>query len=86
MIKAREVTKYDIATAPNISTVAVSRALKDDPVVNKKQKRRFLTWPEKWVLKGVTHINHTNTTIIRTELIVRNSSLKKGVNKKIIKC
>ena len=41
MTKVREVTIYDIATALNISTATVSRALKNDPVVNKKTKKRI---------------------------------------------
>ena len=41
MIKTKEVTIYDIATALNISIATVSRALKNDPVVNKKTKKRI---------------------------------------------
>jgi LacI family transcriptional regulator len=40
MLKGKEVTIYDIATALNISIATVSRALKNDPVVNKKTKKR----------------------------------------------
>lgn len=42
MIKEREkeVTIYDIASALNISIATVSRALKDDPVVNKKTRKK----------------------------------------------
>lgn len=41
MIKGKEVTIYDIATALNISIATVSRALKNDPVVNKKTKKKI---------------------------------------------
>src|SRR5665647_81085 len=41
MIKIKEVTIYDIATALNISIATVSRALKNDPVVNKKTKKKI---------------------------------------------
>lgn len=40
MIKEKEVTIYDIASKLNISTATVSRALKDDPVVNKKTRKK----------------------------------------------
>ena len=41
MITGKEVTIYNIATALNISAATVSRALKNDPVVNKKTKKRI---------------------------------------------
>ena len=41
MIKNKEVTIYDIASALNISTATVSRALKDDPIVNEKTKKKI---------------------------------------------
>ena len=41
MIKEKEVTIYDIASALNISIATVSRALKNDPVVNKKTKKKI---------------------------------------------
>jgi LacI family transcriptional regulator len=47
MIKSKEVTIYDIATALNISIATVSRALKDDPVVNKKTKKKIFELAEK---------------------------------------
>ncbi len=40
MIKEKEVTIYDIAGKLNVSIATVSRALKDDPVVSKKTKKR----------------------------------------------
>ena len=40
MIKEKEITIYDIASKLNISIATVSRALKDDPVVNKKTKKK----------------------------------------------
>jgi LacI family transcriptional regulator len=40
MIKEKEVTIYDIASKLNISIATVSRALKDDPVVNKKTRKK----------------------------------------------
>jgi LacI family transcriptional regulator len=41
MIREKEVTIYDIAKKLNISIATVSRALKDDPVVSKKTKKRI---------------------------------------------
>jgi LacI family transcriptional regulator len=41
MIREREVTIYDIARKLNISIATVSRALKDDPVVSKKTKKKI---------------------------------------------
>lgn len=46
MIKPKEVTIYDIATALNISIATVSRALKNDPVVNKKTKKKVFELAE----------------------------------------
>ena len=46
MIKGKEATIYDIATALNISIATVSRALKDDPVVNKKTKKKIFELAE----------------------------------------
>lgn len=40
MFKEKEITIYDIASKLNISIATVSRALKDDPVVNKKTRKR----------------------------------------------
>ena len=42
MIKEKEITIYDIASKLNISIATVSRALKDDPVVNSKTKKKVL--------------------------------------------
>src|SRR3977135_453706 len=39
MLIAKEVTIYDLARKLNISIATVSRALKDDPVVNKKTRK-----------------------------------------------
>jgi LacI family transcriptional regulator len=41
MIKEKEVTIYDLAKKLNISIATVSRALKDDPVVSKKTKKKI---------------------------------------------
>ena len=46
MIKGKEVTIYDIASALNISIATVSRALNDDPVVNKKTKTKVFELAE----------------------------------------
>jgi LacI family transcriptional regulator len=43
----KEATIYDIADALKISVATVSRALKDDPVVNKKTKKKILELAEK---------------------------------------
>ena len=40
MSKEKEITIYDIASKLNISIATVSRALKDDPVVNKKTRKK----------------------------------------------
>src|SRR6185312_11249705 len=40
MLKDKEITIYDIASKLNISIATVSRALKDDPVVNKKTRKK----------------------------------------------
>ncbi|HXB94630.1 MAG TPA: LacI family DNA-binding transcriptional regulator [Puia sp.] len=41
MSQSKEVTIYDLARKLNISIATVSRALKDDPVVSKKTKKRI---------------------------------------------
>src|SRR5882757_4732631 len=41
MNKSKEITIYDLARELNISIATVSRALKDDPVVSKKTKKRI---------------------------------------------
>jgi len=46
MSREREVTIYDIADKLNISIATVSRALKDDPVVNKKTKKKIFELAE----------------------------------------
>lgn len=47
MQKEKDVTIYDLASALNISIATVSRALKNDPVVNKKTKKRIFDLAEK---------------------------------------
>ncbi|HEX2532353.1 MAG TPA: LacI family DNA-binding transcriptional regulator, partial [Chitinophagaceae bacterium] len=42
----KEVTIYDLARALNISSATVSRALKDDPVVNRKTKKKIFDLAE----------------------------------------
>ena len=46
MIKEKEITIYDIASKLNISIATVSRALKDDPVVNKKTRKKVFKTAE----------------------------------------
>ncbi len=46
MTKNKEVTIYDLATALDVSIATVSRALKDDPVVNKKTKKKIFELAE----------------------------------------
>ncbi len=46
MIKEKEVTIYDIAQRLNVSIATVSRALKDDPVVSKKTKKKVFELAE----------------------------------------
>jgi len=45
--KGREITIYDLADQLNISAATVSRALKDDPVVSKKTRKRVCDLAEK---------------------------------------
>jgi len=47
MIKDKEITIYDIASALDISIATVSRALKNDPVVSKQTKKRVFDLAEK---------------------------------------
>ncbi len=47
MPKDKEVTIYDLASALNISIATVSRALKNDPVVNKQTKKKIFDLAEK---------------------------------------
>jgi len=42
MPKEKDVTIYDLARELNISVATVSRALKDDPVVSKKNKKESI--------------------------------------------
>src|SRR5438552_1844537 len=56
MSREKEVTIYDIADKLNVSIATVSRALKDDPVVNKKTKKKIFD-------RGEEHINFTNVLI-----------------------
>jgi LacI family transcriptional regulator len=46
MSREKEVTIYDIADKLNISIATVSRALKDDPVVNKKRGKKIFELAE----------------------------------------
>src|SRR5260221_2026299 len=46
MFQKKEVTIYDLADKLNISVATVSRGLKDDPVVNKKTKKRIFELAE----------------------------------------
>ena len=47
MFKEKEVTIYDLAKTLNISIATVSRALKNDPVVSKKTKKKIFELAEK---------------------------------------
>lgn len=46
MFQKKEVTIYDLADKLNISVATVSRGLKDDPVVNKKTRKRIFELAE----------------------------------------
>lgn len=46
MLQEKEVTIYDIARKLNISSATVSRALKDDPVVSKKTRKKIFDMAE----------------------------------------
>ena len=66
MIKDKEVTIYDIASALNISIATVSRALKNDTVVSKRTKKKIFDLAEQMGYR-TNHfarnlrIQHTNT-------------------------
>jgi len=47
MIRRKEITIYDIADQLNISTSTVSRALKDDPTVSQKTRKKIFDLAEK---------------------------------------
>ena len=47
MKKTKDITIYDIAEKLNISVATVSRALKDDPVVSKKTKKKIFEMVDK---------------------------------------
>src|SRR5260221_6019549 len=47
MFREKEVTIYDLADKLNISIATVSRALKDDPVVSRKTKKKVFELAEK---------------------------------------
>ena len=47
MKKTKDITIYDIAAKLNISVATVSRALKDDPVVSKKTKKKIFELVDK---------------------------------------
>jgi len=47
MPKERDITIYDLANELKISVATVSRALKDDPVVNKKTRKKIFDLAEK---------------------------------------
>jgi len=57
MIKEKEITIYDIAGKLNISIATVSRALKDDPVVNKKTRQK--------VFKAAEEMNYRSNHFAR---------------------
>ncbi|MGN6532250.1 MAG: LacI family DNA-binding transcriptional regulator [Ginsengibacter sp.] len=64
--KNKEVTIYDIASALNISIATVSRALKNDPVVNKRTKKKIFDLAEQMGYRSNLfarnlRIRHTNT-------------------------
>jgi LacI family transcriptional regulator len=46
MLQGKEITIYDLARKLNISIATVSRALKDDPVVSKKTKKKIFDMAE----------------------------------------
>src|SRR5450432_4484815 len=46
-MKEKEVTIYDLALQLNVSSATVSRALKDDPLVSKKTRRKIFELAEK---------------------------------------
>ena len=63
MLKGREVTIYDLADKLNISIATVSRALKDDPVVSKRTKKKIIDLAEKLGADLIVISTHGNTGI-----------------------
>ena len=67
MIKRKEVTIYDLANKLNISVATVSRALKDNTVVNKRTRKKIANLAEEMGYRS----NHfaRNLRTQRTETI-----------------
>ena len=66
MQKGKEITIYDIASQLNISIATVSRALKDDPVVSNKTKKKIFETAERMGYRTNHYASslrrqHTNT-------------------------
>lgn len=71
MTKSKEITTYDLARKLNISIATVSSVLKDNAVASKKNRKKISLINH---LNGVNSIAATKYYIIRSELIIRESS------------
>ena len=87
-MKDKEVTIYDIASALNISIATVSRALKNDPVVNKRTKKKIFDLADQMGYRANQfarnlRIQHTNTIGILVPKLNSNfiNSVLAGVEK-----
>ncbi|ANH83872.1 LacI family transcriptional regulator [Niabella ginsenosidivorans] len=66
MAKEKDVTIYDLANELNISVATVSRALKDDPVVSKKTKKKIFDLAEKMGYRTNLFARNLRTGATRT--------------------
>ena len=72
----KEVTVYDIVRKLKISPATVSRGLNDHPAISKNANKKIFDLADKF--------GYTNIIILRPELIVRASSLKKNNCRKVL--
>lgn len=70
MMREKDITIYDLAKSLKLSIATVSRALKDDPVVNKKTKKRIIELAESLGYRT----NHFAKNL-RTQKQIRSESL-----------
>lgn len=81
---------YDIARKQALSFATVSHGLQDNPAISKIVEPKLTTIHYPGIdmgeiaarnlinhLKGVSNIKHTNTIVMRSDLIIRKSSLRK---------
>jgi LacI family transcriptional regulator len=66
MIKEKEVTIYDIAEKLKVSIATVSRALKDDPVVNIKTRKKIFAMAEEMNYRSNTFARNLRNSTTQT--------------------